>query len=76
MNPADSYRLSTPEHVPGRMRSRTEETKDGQSRAGVSKCSEGISERYEGRQVILVLRSTVTSTRSIYTKERMRQSGR
>ena len=74
-SPADSYRLSTPEHVPERASTRTEETGDGRSRARVSERSEGTSERYEGRQVILVLRFVATSTGDIYTNERIRRSG-
>ena len=38
-NPADSYRLSTPERVPGIRESRRGD-KDGRSRTGVSKRSE------------------------------------
>ena len=75
-SPADSYRLPTPEHVLERMRSRAEEGQDGWSRAGDSKHSEEPQRDTKEKQVILVLRSTVTSTRSIYTKEWMRQSGR
>ena len=73
---ADSYRLSTTERVPERTKSRTEEIQDGRSRAGDSEHSEEPQRDTREKQVILVLRSTVTSTRSIYTKEQMRRSGR
>ena len=39
-SPADSYRLSSPERVLGRTRSRVEETRDGWSQAGGSERSE------------------------------------
>ena len=39
-SPADSYRLSTTERVPEETKSRTEEAKDGRSRAGGSERSE------------------------------------
>ena len=55
-NPADSYRLSTPEHVPGRMKSRTEEGQDGRSRAGGSEHSEEPQRDTREKKVILVLR--------------------
>ena len=75
-NPVDSYRLSTPERVPGRTKSRTEEGQDGRSRAGGSERSEEPQRDTREKKVILVLRLSNTSTRNIYTRERMRRSGR
>ena len=73
-SPVDSYRLSIPERVPERTRSRTEETRDGQSRAGDSERSEEPQRDTKEKQVILVLRFVATSTGDIYTNERMHQS--
>ena len=56
----------------GETSTRTEETRDGQSRAGDSERSKEPQRDTKEKQVILVLRSTVTSTRSIYIKEQMR----
>ena len=60
----------------GRASARTEETKDGQSRAGGSERSEEPQRDTREEQVILVLRLSNTSTRNIYTKDWMRRSRR
>ena len=54
-SPAGSYRLPTPERVPEETKTRTEETKDGRSRAGDSERSEEPQRDAREKQVILVL---------------------
>ena len=60
----------------GRASARTEETKDGRSRARGSERSKEPQRDTREEQVILVLRLSNTSTRNIYTRERMRRSRR
>jgi len=65
-NLADSYRLSTPERVPGRRRREQRETKTAGAELGFPSVPVGTSERDKEKQVILVLRFVATSTQDIY----------